>query len=285
MRTPLSRRHCAERPTTRRGPAGGCAGVRGGRRLQREGQPRARAEAAGAQLQLESQRRAAQRRQQQQAYLERAARGSERADTDSQESKHGARQTAAAARERTVGTPGNAETAGCGWSRRAATNRGIAPRCGRRARCRCICRQAGKRGAPVVKQSRVLGLSPEFGRAGALGELGAWREDPAACRHKQRHSEAATGSGAAVTVKQRATKNRGAEGEPHAEAKRRTPGQQAVAGRRTRSRALRHSRYARARAPNSVPSHVMPGKAPRAAAPRRAAPRERAPADRLATPS
>lgn len=97
-RTPQSRRHCAERPTTRRGPAGGCDGVRGGRRLQREGQPRARGRRR-AQLRLESQRRAAQRRQQQQAYLERAARGSERADTDSQESKRGARQTAAAARE------------------------------------------------------------------------------------------------------------------------------------------------------------------------------------------
>lgn len=123
---------------------------------------RARAGGGGwAQLRLESQRRAAQRRQQSRRISRgrRDAPGSERADTDSQESKRARQTTAAATREWTVGI-GVLEPEGRrGWSRRAATNSGIAPRGCRRARCRRICRQAGTRCAGGEPQGKQLGMS------------------------------------------------------------------------------------------------------------------------------
>jgi hypothetical protein len=164
-------------------------------------------------------------------------------------------------------------------SRRAATNSGIAPRGCRRARRRRICRQAGTRcaGGGASRQA-IRDVAPEE-LAGAHGELGAWREDPAACRHKQRHSEAATGSGAAVTVKQPKAKGNSGQGEPHAE--RRTPNAGAAGRRGTpnaQPRAPPQPMRARASAatPTSVPNVKAEQCASRRAAALRRAARARA---------
>lgn len=159
-------------------------------------------------------------------------------------------------------------------SRRAATNSGIAPRGCRRARRRRICRQAGTRcaGGGASRQA-IRDVAPEE-LAGAHGELGAWREDPAACRHKQRHSEAATGSGAAVTGEAAQGKGkfragRAARRTPHAERRGSRPSRDAE---RAAARSATADARARERRDADL-SAEREGRAMRLAPRRRAAPR------------
>ena len=139
-----------------------------GARLQRDGQPRARAVAVGREaLRLEWRRRRRSRAACAAGNLERAVqRAKQQAEPtqDSRGSKQGARQTAAAAGAQCGppwAPPWKAGHGRRGWSQRAATKR-LAPQgAARSARSRGICGTGARCAGAGAQQQSKLGLSPE----------------------------------------------------------------------------------------------------------------------------